>query len=169
MCRFFSGGFYVKNDTINKIVRIKGNSMEPLLHDGDIAFVSAMDSYMLGDIVIFFYLIDGEKNILSHRIVYEDGSHFYCKGDNSLNLEEITSNAILGKIISVERQGKKIIVDIEKELIKGVCSLSKKCGDEWQSGNTQLAKVMAKRCYINMLKLCKSIEDKEKKANVCIN
>ena len=32
----------MKNAAINKIVRIKGNSMEPLLKDGDIAFASAM-------------------------------------------------------------------------------------------------------------------------------
>lgn len=159
----------MKNDTINKVVRIRGNSMEPLLRDGDIAFVSVMDSYMLGDIVIFSYLIDGEKKLLSHRIVYEDRGHFYCKGDNSLNLEEITSNAILGKIISAERQGKKIIVDIGNDLIKGLCSLSKKCGDEWKAGNTQLAKVIANRYYINMMKICKLIENKEENTNVCIN
>ncbi len=159
----------MKNAAINKIVRIKGNSMEPLLKDGDIAFASAMQSYTVGDIVIFFYQINGVEKILSHRIVYEDDYHLYCKGDNSLNLEEITSNAIIGKITSVERQGMKTIIKIRKDLLKEFCDLSKKCGDEWESGNTQTARAIAKRCYINMLKICKSMEGKGSPSYVCVN
>lgn len=158
-----------RKDVIYSAARIKGNSMEPLLKDGDIAFVSSMQSYTVGDIVIFSYQTDGVEKILSHRIVYEDDYHIYCKGDNSLNLEEITSNAIIGKITSVERQGIKMVINIREDLLKEFCNLSKKCGDEWESGNIQTARAMAKRCYINMLKICKSMEEKESPSYVCVN
>lgn len=159
----------MKNDTTTKIVRIKGNSMEPLLRDGDIAFVSAMQLYTVGDIVIFYYQVNGVEKILSHRIVYKDDYHLYCKGDNSLNLEEITLNAIIGKITSIERHGVKICISIRKDLLEKFCNLSKKCGDEWNAGNIQIAQVMATRCYINMLKVCKFLNNEENLPYVCLN
>lgn len=140
----------------NRIVKISGNSMEPLLYNGDIAFVSKMERYFIGDVVIFKYVIDGSEKLLSHRLIFEDEYHYYCKGNNSLNIEEITPLDVLGKITSAERHEKKIQVDLCNKEINAFCELSRNCGNAWKSGNLQKAIAMSKRCYITMFKICNS-------------
>ena len=100
-------------ESVNKrIVKITGKSMEPFLIEGYIAFVSQKPQYIVGDIIIFNYLIDEKETLISHRIVFENNDHYLCKSDNSLNIERITFSDILGKIVSVESKGKKEHVEI---------------------------------------------------------
>lgn len=138
----------------HRIVKIIGNSMEPLLHDGDIAFVSKMDRYFIGDIIVFKYIVEGIEKLLSHRLIFEDEYCFYCKGDNSLNMEKVTLPNVLGKIISAERHGKEIQVTMRSEEMAAFCELSRNCGIMWKSGEKEKAIGMSRRCYITMLKIC---------------
>ena len=147
----------MKEHTIEKIVRIRGNSMEPLISDDVIAFYTVMENYSVGDIVVFEYLQDGGKRIISHRIIHKEGDQYLCKGDNSFRIEKITFDEILGKITAILKNGKRINIDVKDETIKKYCDLSKKCGEEWQRGNVDEAQALGKRCYINMLKLALSL------------
>ncbi len=52
-------------------------SMEPVLHVGDIVIVSGSSSYSVGDIVVY----DNGRNLIVHRIVGVQGSHYITKGD----------------------------------------------------------------------------------------
>lgn len=140
-----------------RIVRITGKSMEPLLKDGDIAFVSKMSEYDVGDIIVFGYSLNDVELLISHRIVYMDNDYYFCKGDNSLELEIITFSSIIGKIVSVERNAKKIQLAIDKKLLDDFCNLSLICGKTYRDGNCFLAQRLAKRCYINMCKIKNSI------------
>ena len=147
----------MEESSINKIVRIKGNSMEPLINDGAITFCTVMKCYSVGDIIVFKYLQDGKNRIISHRIIYKEGDQYFCKGDNSFRIEKITFDDILGKITAVLKNGKRMNIDMKDETIKLFCDLSKRCGEEWQKGNVETAQALGKRCYINMLKMCSAL------------
>jgi hypothetical protein len=42
-----------------------------------------------------------EGSILVHRLLKIDNNKFYCKGDNSFRLEDITFEQIIGKVIKI--------------------------------------------------------------------
>lgn len=60
---------------------IKGNSMEPGLHEGDLAIVRSRASYDVGDAVLFASETLGGAHVL-HRIVAAEGGRFVTRGDN---------------------------------------------------------------------------------------
>ena len=80
------------------VIRVSGTSMYPSIHNGDKIQISRSDSYVTGDIVVFMYK---ENEPLVHRLVKIKGNTFYCKGDNTFRLEDITREQILGKVVSV--------------------------------------------------------------------
>src|SRR5688500_10417422 len=58
-----------------------GNSMEPLLHEGDLAVVKERSTYAIGDVVAYDSA-DLGRTVL-HRIIGRDGDSFAFKGDNN--------------------------------------------------------------------------------------
>lgn len=138
-----------------RFVRINGKSMMPLLNDGDIGLVFSKSQYNVGDIVIFNYSQDYEEMTISHRIVYKHENLYYCKGDNSLNLEIITYSEIIGMIVSLDRKGKKVNLLSDEGMLKEFCNFSLMCALEHKTGDREAAKQMAKRCYMKMCKLIK--------------
>lgn len=62
-------------------VIITGSSMEPLLHDGDLALVRPQPSYTVGDVVA--YRSDDLGQVVLHRIVSTDGNTYRLQGDNN--------------------------------------------------------------------------------------
>lgn len=141
-----------------RFVRINGKSMMPLLEDGDIGIVLSKSHYNIGDIVIYKYSQGCGEATLSHRIVYKDENLCYCKGDNSLNLERITRAEIIGMIVSVERKGKIVTLLSDEKLLKEFCGFSLKCALKHEAGDSEAAKQMAKRCYIEMYKLSRKLQ-----------
>lgn len=81
----------------NLEIYVSGNSMEPLIRDGDTIRIAYFPNYVVGDVVVFVY----DCKILVHRILKIDNGRIYCKGDNSFRLERISSDEILGKVIMV--------------------------------------------------------------------
>lgn len=80
------------------VITVSGTSMYPSIHNGDKVQISRSDSYDTGDIVVFMYK---KHELLVHRVVKIKNHTFYCKGDNTFRLEDITKDQILGKVISV--------------------------------------------------------------------
>ena len=84
---------------------VKGDSMEPLIKDGDFIVVNGnlKDKYDVGDIVSFLYLVDDNLIVVTHEIVeFIDiqGSYKYLtKGVNNDDNDEkiINHNDILGE------------------------------------------------------------------------
>ncbi|MGH2806924.1 MAG: hypothetical protein ACRDKT_06585 [Actinomycetota bacterium] len=58
-----------------------GNSMEPLLHEGDLAIIRSQDSYGVSDVVAY-HSVELDRTVL-HRIVAERDGRFVFKGDNN--------------------------------------------------------------------------------------
>lgn len=71
---------------MNNKFRINGNSMFPILKDGDIITTTTVTSLQLGDIVVF--TAPNGKRIF-HRVVLLENEHILCKGDNCLHFDRI--------------------------------------------------------------------------------
>lgn len=77
-------------------VIVNGNSMYPILCDGDYINILIKTKYSVGDVIVFYYEFD--KNYLIHRIVARHGKFFYVKGDNAFRIEKIKSKDIIGYV-----------------------------------------------------------------------
>ena len=82
------------NSTID--VQVEGTSMEPTMVSGDIVSIQPQDVYLPGDIIVFTYKNDC---LLIHRLLKIENDRYFCKGDNSFRLEDISVDQILGKAI----------------------------------------------------------------------
>lgn len=93
-----------------------GNSMRPLLWDGDIVFIKKIDINKLKteDII----LIEKNHNRYIHRIIYKSISentnktYFLTKGDNSAKSDgRCFARDIIGKVEKIKRKSKIIHID----------------------------------------------------------
>lgn len=77
-------------------ISVVGVSMNPTFFEKDIITVKKFDDYNTGDILVFTYK-SGE--LLVHRLLKKSDQQYFCKGDNSFRLEDITKDQIAGKVI----------------------------------------------------------------------
>lgn len=82
-------------------ISVVGVSMNPTLFEKDIITVKKFDDYDIGDILVFTYK-SGE--LLVHRLLKKSDHQYYCKGDNSFRLEDITKDQIAGKVIRLNHR-----------------------------------------------------------------
>ena len=75
-----------------------GDSMEPVLHDGDLVVVRASSNYQVGDVVA--YHSRQLDRVVLHRIVARDGDHYVFKGDHNtwLDSDRPTQDELIGKM-----------------------------------------------------------------------
>ena len=75
-----------------------GNSMEPLLHEGDLAVVKERSTYAIGDVVAYDSA-DLGRTVL-HRIIGRDGDSFAFKGDNNdfIDPEHPATDRLIGSM-----------------------------------------------------------------------
>lgn len=95
--------------------RVKGESMYPVLLDGDIIEVKQVDSTEIKPGDLIFASIPLAKPI-THRVIkkrLENGRWvFITAGDaNCYFYENIYAENVLGKIIAIERSGERVILD----------------------------------------------------------
>ncbi len=78
---------------------IKGNSMEPGLHQGDLVLVRSRSSYGVGDAVLFESATLGSAHVL-HRVVRIEGGRFVTRGDNRSQVDpgRFTDGAVVGEL-----------------------------------------------------------------------
>ena len=67
-------------------IHVSGISMNPTLFEGDIVTVRSFEDYELGDIIVFSYK---HHELLVHRLLKKENNRYFCKGDNSLRLEDM--------------------------------------------------------------------------------
>ena len=86
-------------------LRVRGTCMVPLLQDGDRVHVSSGQPRR-GEI----WLARGRDGLICHRHLGlgQDGP-LLC-GDRTLNVESLAPEALLGRVIDVERSGRRILL-----------------------------------------------------------
>ena len=79
-------------------VMVKGNSMEPGFHVGDLVIVRQAPAYQVGDIVTYWDAFMGAH--IFHRIIDTEQDHFVLKGDNNAWIDSYqpTRDEIVGKL-----------------------------------------------------------------------
>ena len=98
----FYQGLAFATGTPMPIVSVASESMEPILHKGDLLFVLRPDDLKTGNIII--YNVPGEKYTIVHRIIemHDDGT-VDTKGDNNSGQlpyeHNIKSGQIVGKAV----------------------------------------------------------------------
>jgi signal peptidase len=104
----------------------KGWSMRPFIRDGDFIVVSPIEnsSIRTGDVV--FYLTT-ENKVMVHRVIKkykkdkDNGITMFIKGDATFSSpEKIDMQNVLGKVIAVERNGRKKRLDTKFYQLKGL-------------------------------------------------
>ncbi|MEW6716775.1 MAG: S24/S26 family peptidase [Chloroflexota bacterium] len=91
--------------------KVKGDSMVPILHPGDIVHVDPGPgiSYRVGDVVLIFR----KEELITHRLLYKVVEGWYTKGDNRLDLDPVVNEqSMIGKVVVLEKAGKRI--DLQK-------------------------------------------------------
>ena len=93
-------------------IRLKGNSMFPLLRSGrDSVILEKSPAHSLTpmDVVLFRY----RGNYILHRIIKRDGARLLLQGDGVISaVEQCTVDDVIGKVVKVCRSsGKTISVD----------------------------------------------------------
>lgn len=97
-----------------------GHSMHPTIRDGEAVTVEPVNALAVkrGDILLY----QTERGVIAHRVrsIKKNGNAakvFILRGDTSISCDEpVKADQILGKIISVERNGRK--VDISSRVSK---------------------------------------------------
>lgn len=73
---------------------VRGNSMEPTYHDGDLLHIIQSSSYEVGEVIVFIF--SGMQIV--HRIIKKDGEYLFCKGDHAQGIQKIKNSDIIGKV-----------------------------------------------------------------------
>ena len=78
-------------------VKVIGNSMFPTIKSGECVHVLTGSDLQLyiGDIVVFRYRNEG---FLIHRLMLKHEQTYYCKGDNSIGMEMVDEESIIGVV-----------------------------------------------------------------------
>lgn len=82
----------------DKDIKVTGVSMEPSLRAGDIVTIHCSSAYEVGDILVFLYK---NNELLVHRLLRIKDQRYFCKGDNSFRLEDVSYEQIFGKVIKI--------------------------------------------------------------------
>lgn len=91
---FLAESFHTNELTISVI----GTSMFPTLLENDVITVTKSKDYTIGDILVFVYK---SNELLVHRLLKKEHNIYFCKGDNSFRLEDITYEKIVGKVTKI--------------------------------------------------------------------
>lgn len=88
--------------------RISGNSMAPLLKEGDLVTVVSAEKVRIGDIIVF-----GESQLLVHRLVkFLNSEKVLTKGDKNLTLDApLAKEKIIGKVIAIHKRDKTVLIE----------------------------------------------------------
>lgn len=82
-------------------ISVVGVSMNPTFYENDTITVKKFDDYEIGDVLVFTYK-SGE--LLVHRLLDKKEGLYFCKGDNSFRLEDISKNQIAGRVIRLNHR-----------------------------------------------------------------
>ena len=96
-------------------INVSGISMMPTILSGDKLIIQSFHNYHIGDVLVFFY---GKNKLLVHRLLKINNAIYYCKGDNSFRIEQISSDQIIGKVVYIVRNNEMLgLPETDEDLI----------------------------------------------------
>lgn len=77
---------------------VHGNSMLPLISDGDKVKIKKCSEYHIGDVVAYFMVSESKLRIIIHRVIFKRPNYLLTKGDNNNFIDKIRveESSILG-------------------------------------------------------------------------
>jgi signal peptidase I len=100
----------------NFTFRVKGNSMHPLIRNGDVITLmrASPEELVLGDVVAYVERWSGRLAV--HRIIWKRRGAYYIKGDNAAGVVTISEpKAILGRVCTVMRRQRRVTIGLGHE------------------------------------------------------
>ena len=84
-------------------VRVRGECMGPLLRTGDWIDVRPCEAPPTGGIVV---ALEGSGQLVCHRVLEARDQCYRLAGDRNVTSEKVWGGAVLGRVLSVERNGR---------------------------------------------------------------
>lgn len=110
-----------------KLLRVKGNSMYPVIRDDDLVLVRETEPELLrrGNIIVYYH--DERGEYLIHRLVRKgDDGILYLRGDGyNLSVELTMTSSVIGKAVGFVRQNRFNPLSRPKELLSWSASMLK--------------------------------------------
>lgn len=80
----------------------KSDSMNPAIDRGSITIVKSFASYQIGDAIAYYAQIDGQEEIITHRIMDIGGNVYTTKGDANevADRELVKPRLVIGRVIA---------------------------------------------------------------------
>ncbi|MDO8269572.1 MAG: signal peptidase I [Candidatus Levybacteria bacterium] len=91
-------------------IKTFGDSMFPLLRDGDVVSIkkTIYSQIKVNDIVCFRQ----KNNLVTHRVVYKTATYIIAKGDNNpFSDGKVRPDKILGRVNAIKRDGQSLNID----------------------------------------------------------
>lgn len=89
-------------------INVEGISMEPILKSGYKIEISKLETYNIGDIIVF----KNKDVLIVHRIIEIGPKYILTKGDNSSYSDlPITKEDIIGKVFNIDKLNKKYKIE----------------------------------------------------------
>lgn len=119
---------------------VSGISMLPLIQPGDIVSIATSENYEAPDILLYPYKNEG---LLLHRLL-KVNNRLFCKGDNAFRLEDICAEDVIGKVVELQRNGKRIhLPAIDRQAI----ALSLQISEDFHKGRYDKNLAMQQKSY----------------------
>ena len=81
----------------------KSDSMNPVINRGNITIVKSFPQYEIGQVIAYYSQIDGQEEIVTHRIEDIGGNVYTTKGDANevADRELVKPRLVIGKVIYI--------------------------------------------------------------------
>ena len=133
---------------------VRGISMCPLIQPDDIVEIAASEKYEPSDILLYPYK---EEGLLLHRLIKVD-ERLFCKGDNAFRLEDICQKEVIGKVVGLQRNGKKICIPAVNEQ---ALALSFQISEDFRKGKYDKNIVVQQDAYLTFSAYLRKLNNDE--------
>ena len=81
----------------------KSDSMNPTIDRGSITIVKSVPTYQVGEAIAYYSQIDGQTEIITHRIMDIGGNVYTTKGDANavVDRELVKPRLVIGKVVLI--------------------------------------------------------------------
>lgn len=129
-------------NTRKSVLKVDGHSMDPLIRNGDYIIIVTIDHPIsIGSV----YLIQYYDQLLVHRCIQTECCYICFKGDNSLRIERVSRDCIIGQATHYIRDNKRYIIPF---VGNDIVNLSIAVNREWKLNRLDWQQVQESKSYL---------------------